>query len=76
MKGFILGGAYYRREICVSTLAGLIIGWTFVSKCLNVQLVILVFWRRGLLSEFYGSPIIEGCNYNSVLLLHSQLVNF
>ena len=39
-----LGGAYYRREICVSKLAGLIIGGKFVTKFLNVQLVILGFW--------------------------------
>ena len=40
----IFGGAYYRREIYVSKLAGLIIGGKFVSKFLNVQLAI--FWEE------------------------------
>ena len=39
---FIINRAYYRREICVSKLAGLIIGGKFVPKFLNVQLVILL----------------------------------
>ena len=39
---FIINGVYYRREICVSKLAGLIIGGKFVPKFLNVQLVILL----------------------------------
>ena len=41
---YIFGGAYYRREICISKLAGLIIGGKFVPKFWNVQLVILGFW--------------------------------
>ena len=40
VRDSIFGGAYYRREICVSKLAGL----KFVSNFLNVQLVILGFW--------------------------------
>ena len=39
---FIINGAYCRREIFVSKLAGLIIGGKFVPKFLNVQLVILL----------------------------------
>ena len=39
---FIINRAYYRREIYVSKLAGLIIGGKFVPKFLNVQLVILL----------------------------------
>ena len=45
MEGaYIFRGAYYRREICISKLAGLIIGGKFVPKFLNMQLVILGFW--------------------------------
>ena len=44
LRGLFLEGAYYRREICVSKLAGLIIGRKFVSKFLNVRLIILGFW--------------------------------
>ena len=47
-KGLTFGGAYYRKEIYVSKLAGLIIGGKFVSKFLNVQLVILGFLARNL----------------------------
>ena len=36
--------AYYRREICVSKLAGLTTGGKFVTKFWNVQLVIFGFW--------------------------------
>ena len=39
---FIINGAYYRREICVSKLAGLIMEGKFVPKFFNVQLVILL----------------------------------
>ena len=42
----MFGGAYYRRENYVSKLAGFMIGGKFVSKCLNVQLVILEVLAR------------------------------
>ena len=45
---FLFRGAYYRREICISQSAGLIIGGKFVPKFLNVQLVILGFWLKNL----------------------------
>ena len=47
-KGLTFGGAYYRKEIYVSKLAGLIIGGKFVSTFLNVQLVILGVLARNL----------------------------
>ena len=43
-RGLYFGRAHYRRENCVPKLAGLIIEGKFVSKFLNVQLVILGFW--------------------------------
>jgi len=45
-KGLIFGGVYCRREINVSKLVWLIIGGKFVSKFLNVQLVILEVLAR------------------------------
>ena len=65
-KGPIFGGAYYRREICVAQLAGLIIGRKFVSQCLNVQLVILVFWlqiRNKLITLKMPSSNIPAINF-------------
>ena len=42
----MFGGSYCRKGIYVSKLAGLVIGGKFVSKFLNVQLIILKVLAR------------------------------